>query len=47
MHGFIFVIDIMSCNLINLIHTTNKLIKPSYVQWKRNLDIVLISNELK
>ena len=45
MHGFIFVSNIMSYNLINL--TTNKLSRLNYVDWKRNLDIVLTSNELK
>ena len=43
----IFVIDIMSYNPINLILTTNKLIETNYVDWKRNLDIVLTSEELK
>ena len=37
----------MSYNLINLILTTNKLTRPNYVDWKRNLDIVLTSKELK
>ena len=44
MHGFIFVSNIMSYNLINL--TTNKLSRLNYVDWKRNLDIVLTSNDL-
>ena len=37
----------MSYNPINLILTTNKLIEPNYMDWKRNLDIVLTSEELK
>ena len=37
----------MSYNPINLILTTNKLIETNYVDWKRNLDIVLTSEELK
>ena len=37
----------MSYNPINLILTTNKLIRPNYVDQKRNLDIVLTSEELK
>ena len=47
MHGFIFVKDIMSYNPINPIIGINKLIRPNYVDWKRNLDIVLTSKELK
>ena len=47
MHGFISIIDIISYNLINLILTINKLIGPNYVDWKRNLDIVLTSEEIK
>ena len=46
MHGLFSVIDTMSYNLITLIPTTNKLTKPSYIDWKRNLDIVLTSDEL-
>ena len=37
----------MSYNSINFILTTNKSIKPIYVDWKRNLDIVLTLEELK
>ena len=37
----------MSYNPINLILTTNKLTGPNYVDWKRNLDIVLTLKELK
>ena len=47
MHGFIYITNIMSYNLINLILTTNKLIEPNYVDWKRNLEIVLTLEELK
>ena len=47
MHGFISITNIMSYNLINLILTTNKLIKPNYVDWKRNLDIILNLEEPK
>ena len=36
----------MSYNPINLILTTNKLTRPNYVDWKRNLDIVLTFEEL-
>ena len=38
--------NIMSYNPINLILTINKLIGPNYVDWKRNLDIVLTFEEL-
>ena len=31
MHGFMFIIDIMSYNPIILILTTNKLTKPNFV----------------
>ena len=41
MYVFIFVKDIMLSNLINFILTTNKLTNPNYVDWKKNLDIVL------
>ena len=44
---FIFVRDVMLYNPVNSIITTNKLIGPNYVDWKRNLDIVHISKELK
>ena len=37
----------MSYNPINLILTTDKLIEPNYVDWKKNLDIVLTLEELK
>ena len=37
----------MSYNPINHIVTTNKLTEPNYMDWKRNLDIVLTSKELK
>ena len=37
----------MSYNSINLILITNKSIKPNYVNWKRNLDILLTLEELK
>ena len=41
MYVFIFVKDIMLYNLINFILTTNKLTNLNYVDWKKNLDIVL------
>ena len=44
---FISIIDIMSYNRINLILTTNKLIGLKYVDWKKNLDIVLTLEKLK
>ena len=48
MHGnFLFIIGIMSYNPITLILTDNKLIGPNYVDWKRNLVIVLTSEQLK
>lgn len=47
MHVFISVTNIMSYNSINLILTPNKLIEPKYVNWKRNMDIVLILEELR
>ena len=48
MHGFIYVIDIVSYNWITIILTTNKLIKPSYMDWKKKiLGMVLTSDELK
>ena len=47
MHGFIFIIDIMYYNPIIHILTTNKLTRPNFVNQKKNLDIVLTSNELK
>ena len=47
MYGFIFGTYIMSYNHINHILTTNKLTEPNYIDWKRNLDIVLTSEELK
>lgn len=37
----------MSYNPLNLILTPNKLIEPKYVNWKRNMDIVLILEELR
>ena len=37
----------MSYNPINHIVTTNKLTEPNYMDWKRSLDIVLTSKELK
>ena len=37
----------MSYNTINHILTTNKLSRPNYMDWKRNLDIVLTLEELK
>ena len=37
----------MSYNPITLILTDNKLIGPNYVDWKRNLVIVLTSEQLK
>ena len=37
----------MSYNPITLILMANKLTGPNYVDWKRNLDIVLTSEELK
>ena len=37
----------MSYNPINHILTTNKLTEPNYMDWKRNLDIVITSKELK
>ena len=37
----------MSYNPITLILTDNNLIGPTYVDWKRNLDIVLTKNNLK
>ena len=37
----------MSYKPINLILTTNKLIRPNYMDWKMNLDIVLTLEELK
>ena len=36
----------MSYNPINLILTINKLTGPNHVDWKRNMDIVLTSEEL-
>ena len=36
----------MSYNIINLILTTNKLIEQHYVDWKRNLNIILTLEEL-
>ena len=47
MHAFIFVISLMSYNIIKLILTTNKLIEQHYVDWKRNLNIILTLEELK
>ena len=41
MQAFISIIDIMSHNPISLILTINKSTGTSYVDWKRNLDIVL------
>ena len=40
---FFFIIEIMYLNPITLIFINNKLIEPNYVDWKRNLDIVLIT----
>ena len=37
----LFITWIMSYNPITLILTDNNLIGPTYVDWKRNLDIVL------
>ena len=37
----------MSYNTINHILNTNKLSRPNYMDWKRNLDIVFTSEELK
>ena len=42
-----FIIDIKLYNPINLIHTTNKLTRLNYKDWKMNLDILLIWKELK
>lgn len=39
---FIFVIDVMSYNSINLILIPNKLTKPNYLDWKRNMEIIPI-----
>ena len=47
MHGFIFYTTIMSYNPINLILISNKLIRPNYVDWKRNVDITLTLEKLK
>ena len=41
-----FVTNIMSYDSINLIFIINKLTKPNYVDWKRNLDIVLTFEEI-
>ena len=47
MHGIIlFITRIVSYNPITLIFTDNKLTKPNYVDWKRNLNIVLITKQL-
>ena len=45
MHNFIYIKDIMAYNLIDLILTT--MTRPNYVDWKRNLDIILTSDEVK
>ena len=37
----------MSYNPINHILSTNKLIGPNYMDWKRNLDVALTIEELK
>ena len=47
MQAFISIIDIMSHNPISLILTINKSTGTSYVDWKRNLDIVLTLAPLK
>ena len=48
MHGnILFITRIMSYSSINLILTDNKLTGLDYVDWKRNMDIVLIVEELK
>ena len=47
MHGFIYIKDIMAYNLIDLILTTNKLTRPNYVDWKRNLDKILTLDKVK
>ena len=46
LNKLITVTDIMSYNMINLILTTNKLMGPNYVDWKRNLGIVLTQEKL-
>ena len=46
MHDFIFITNIMSYNLINLILTTNKLTKSNYMDWKMNLDTILTLEKL-
>ena len=48
MHGnILFITGITSYNMITLILTDNKLTGPNYVDWKRNMDIVLIVQQLK
>ena len=42
----LFVIGIMSYNPITLILNDNKITRPMFVNWKRNLDIVLIIEHL-
>lgn len=48
-HSWFFIssIDVMSYNPFNVTFTTNKLMRPNYVDWKRNLDIALILEDLK
>ena len=43
----LFIIEIMSYNPITLILTNNKLTRPNYVDWKTNLEIVLMIKHLK
>ena len=42
----LFVTGIMSYNPITLILNDNKITRPNFVNWKRNLDIVLIIEHL-